>query len=122
MPDFVITDPNDNELTFGSFEEVPPGSSYSAVTGGPLELRLKNISGVARPNRELSVVERPPYVIASYVRLSADGVTFTQGPLQLGSFEAGEAKPFYLDVEVPENAPGGPNQRCTLKVRAYNGG
>lgn len=124
MADMVLLDAADNELTngaFGSFEEVPPGSSYIELTGGPLELKLKNASGVNKLNRELYVAPEPPYAIAPYVGLSADGVSFAP-TLFLGDFAPGETKTVFLDAVVPEDAAAGPNQRCRLRVRIDNGG
>lgn len=121
MADLTIFDADDNELTLGSFEEVPPGSSYVAETGGPLLLKLKNTSGVAKLNRELYVLNEPPYAIAPYVTLSADGVTFAP-VLFLGTFAPGETKLVYADAAVPADGDAGPNQRCRLRVRVNNGG
>lgn len=116
--DFELLDADDNVITFGDFEEVPPGTSYRALVGGPLVLKLRNASGVAKTNRRLSVAQRPGFVLHNYVTLSLDGVTFGTAPIDLGPFAAGQAKTFYADLVVPVGAPGGSNGRCDLNVWA----
>lgn len=121
MPDFAMLDADDNELTAGSFEEVPPGGSYSALYGGPLVLKVKNTAGVAKTNRKLVAAERQPFLVHQWVRLSLDGITFVSSEIELGSFTATESKTVYFDLIVPGGAPGGNNQRCDLRIVPFNG-
>jgi hypothetical protein len=86
------------------FGEVQPGNSYKVENGAPLILNVT--SDTATTGREAFGQAVGSFVAHEWLWLSLDDATYVNGPVLLGDFTAGQSKALYVDVRVPEAAPG----------------
>jgi hypothetical protein len=96
------------------FGEVQPGNAYKIENGSALALTVT--SDLAVTGRQAFGQAVTGSVANEWLWLSLDNVTYVNGPVLLGDFTAGQSKTLYVDVRVPENAPGTTPADFTLAV------